>query len=312
MSLAGDASNRRYLRLTDPASGIRRIVMDAPPENGEDVRPFQNIANYLRKAGLSAPEIYAANPDTGFLLLEDLGDDLFARLIAREGSLEQPLYQAAADVLLALRSLPAPDLAEPDAADLAVMTEIAFHKYAAPITAGEQAPAQAEFLVRFREILDKQLSGQSVLALRDYHAENLIWLPDRAGPARVGLLDFQDAFLCHPAYDLVSLLQDARRDVTPETEAETIRYYIAHTGCDTAEFTTAYAVLGAQRNLRILGVFGRLCSDYGKPQYLDLVLRVWNHLMRDLDHPALRPVAGLLVDSLPEPTPENLSRLKHT
>ncbi|MCL6283517.1 phosphotransferase [Ruegeria sp. 2012CJ41-6] len=308
--LAGDASNRRYFRLTDPASGNRVILMDAPPENGEDIRPFKTIATHLHQAGLSAPEIHASDPEAGFLLLEDLGDDLFARLIAHDASHEPELYRAAADVLIALRNVPAPPVAKPDAATLADMTAIAFQKYAAPLTGHEQMPDSAEFLNRIRDILAHALNGPAVLALRDYHAENLIWLPDRSGPARVGLLDFQDAFLCHPAYDLVSLLQDARRDVSAETEADTIRYYIARTGVDASAFTTAYAVLGTQRNLRILGVFGRLCRDYGKPHYVDLIPRVWAHLMRDLEHPQLRPVAGLLQNTLPAPIPQNLSRLR--
>ncbi|MDP5219487.1 phosphotransferase [Ruegeria sp. 2205SS24-7] len=308
-ALAGDASNRRYLRLTDPA-GNRLILMDAPPENGEDVGPFQSIARHLRDIGLSAPVIHAADPKAGFLLLEDLGDGLFARLIERDAALENSLYQAASDVLITLRSAPVPSLAQPDATHLATMTGIAFEKYAEAITGRDQSQDAAEFQSRFHKILDQVLSDPPVLALRDYHAENLIWLPDRDGPARVGLLDFQDAFLCHPAYDLVSLLQDARRDVSPRTEAETIRYYIEGTGCDAHPFTTAYAVLGTQRNLRILGVFGRLCRDYGKPHYVKLIPRVWGHLMRDLYHPAMQSVAGLLRNSLPEPTPENLSRLR--
>ncbi|MFA3920088.1 aminoglycoside phosphotransferase family protein [Ruegeria hyattellae] len=310
--LAGDASNRRYFRVTVPASGNRLILMDAPPENGEDVRPFQTIAAHLRRIGLSAPEIHAADPKVGFLLLEDLGDDLFAHLIARDASIEPELYRAAADVLISLRDVAAPPVAKPDASTLAEMTAIAFQKYAAPITGHYQIPDSAEFLARFHDILARTLNGPAILTLRDYHAENLIWLPDRRGPARVGLLDFQDAFLCHPAYDLVSLLQDARRDVSPETEAETLRYYIAQTGADAGAFTAAYAVLGAQRNLRILGVFGRLCRDYGKPHYVDLIPRVWAHLMRDLQHTELRPVAALLRNGLPDPTPKNLSRLRHT
>ncbi|WP_372571562.1 aminoglycoside phosphotransferase family protein [Ruegeria jejuensis] len=308
-ALAGDASSRRYLRLTDP-TGNRLILMDAPPENGEDVRPFQSIARHLHEIGLSAPAIHAADPAAGFLLLEDLGNDLFVRLIERDETLEISLYQAASDVLISLRSAPTPSLARPDATHLAAMTGIAFEKYAEVITGRDHLQDAAEFQSRFHKILNQILSDPPVLALRDYHAENLIWLPDRNGPARVGLLDFQDAFLCHPAYDLVSLLQDARRDVSPPTEAETIRYYIERTGCEADPFTTAYAVLGAQRNLRILGVFGRLCRDYGKPHYVDLIPRVWGHLMRDLDHPALQSVAGLLRNNLPEPTPENLSRLR--
>ena len=148
------------------------------------------------------------------------------------------------------------------------------------------------------------------MILRDYHAENLIWLPGRKGIARVGLLDFQDAMTGHRAYDLVSLLQDVRRDVPAGIETRMLARYIDGSGTNDHAFRTAYAVLGAQRNLRILGVFARLATDYGKPRYVDLIPRVWAHLVRDLDHPALAPVAQMLVDTLPAPSPETLQRLR--
>lgn len=307
-ALTGDASNRRYERLSCPQTGRTEILMDAPPATGEDVRPFIRIAGHLRQIGLSAPEIRACDADAGFLLLEDLGDDLFASLIARDPDLEPDLYGAATDVLIALRNTPPPDLKAPDAAELAAMTGLAFSHYATPIAGAPVEPAP--FITAFRDTLGQHLTGPKVLALRDYHAENLIWLPGRSGVARVGLLDFQDAIVTHPAYDLVSLLQDARRDVPPATETAMIRYYIDQTGCDAAGFETAYALLGAQRNLRILGVFGRLSYQFGKPHYVDLIPRVWRQLMRDLDHPALTSVAGLLRTALPEPNYENLQRLK--
>ena len=175
---------------------------------------------------------------------------------------------------------------------------------------GADAALEAEFAGRFREILEATTTGAVVLVQRDYHADNLLWLPERAGAARVGLLDFQDAMAGHPGYDLVSLLQDVRRDVSAEVEAEMLRHYITESGVEDAAFRTAYAVLGAQRNLRILGVFGRLGLDYGKPQYVDMIPKVWAHVMRDLEHPALAPVAGLLRDALPAPTADVLARLR--
>ena len=147
-----------------------------------------------------------------------------------------------------------------------------------------------------------------VLVQRDYHAENLLWLPDRQGVARVGLLDFQAARAGHRAYDLVSLLQDARRDVPAGVEMRMLDRYIAKTGVDELGFRTAYTVLGVQRNLRILGVFARLSLDYGKPQYVNLIPRVWDHMNRGLEHPALAPVADIIRGAMPAPTPKFLKR----
>lgn len=170
--------------------------------------------------------------------------------------------------------------------------------------------AKMNFVRFFRKSVRNHNDATPVLIQRDYHAENLLWLPEREGIERVGLLDFQDAMSGHPAYDLVSLLQDARRDVAPEVEEAMIIRYLEKSGFDDSSYRAAYAVLGVQRNLRILGVFARLGQDHGKPHYVDLIPRVWNHLIRDLDHPALAPVAEKLRAELPEPTPENLERLK--
>lgn len=308
--LAGDASNRRYERLTDPETGRTAVLMDAPPEKGEDVRPFVRIANHLRAVGLSAPEIYAEDSEYGFLLLEDLGDDLFARLLERHPEMERTLYEAATDVLVALFDAPTIPL---DSYGPALMTELAalaFTKYASGITGEPDDDRREQFERRFEDILHREVQGPKVLIQRDYHAENLIWLPDREGVKRVGLLDFQCAMLGHPAYDLVSLLQDVRRKVPAGIEMTMVNRYIKATGIDDHGFRTAYAVLGAQRNLRILGVFARLATDYGKPRYVDMIPATWAHLTRDLDHPALAPVADLLREALPPPTPENLDRLR--
>jgi aminoglycoside/choline kinase family phosphotransferase len=193
------------------------------------------------------------------------------------------------------------------------MTELAalaFTKYAHAILGDHDEDAQERFELRFADILLQETSGTKVVVQRDYHAENLIWLPEREGVQRVGLLDFQLAMLGHPAYDLVSLLQDVRRTVPTGIEMQMVNRYIAASGMDDHDFRTAYSVLGAQRNLRILGVFARLATDYGKPHYVELIPATWAHLMRDLEHPALIPVAGILRDALPEPTAENLARLK--
>lgn len=311
--LAGDASNRRYERLTDPATGKTAVLMDAPPDRGEDVRPFVRVARFLGSVGLSAPKVLAQDADAGFLLLEDLGDDLFARVIPRSPELENSLYSAATDVLIALHAAPPPPLAAYDPPLMCDLALLAFDKYRDGIRGTPDMAARGAFASTFRAMLTEIAATATPVAIqRDYHAENLLWMPGRTGIARVGLLDFQDAMLGHPAYDLVSLLQDARRDVSPALETEMVERYLRRTGADRRAFETAYAVLGAQRNLRILGVFARLGMEYGKPHYVDLIPRVWGLLQRDLDHPALAPVAGMLRAALPEPTPDNLQRLRRS
>ncbi len=308
--LAGDASNRRYLRLSRAATGETAVLMDAPPDKGEDVRPFLRIARYLTGLGLSAPRILAEDANNGFLILEDLGDALFARVIAAAPGMEQPLYAAATDLLAELhRHAPPPDLKPYTPPIMADMAALAFDWYLTGATGGQSAQ-RARFHTCIRDTLVAHASAAEVLIQRDYHAENLIWLPDRTGAARVGLLDFQDAMTGHRAYDLVSVLQDARRDVPPAIETAMIDRYIAASGVEAQGFVTAYHCLGAQRNLRIMGVFARLCLRDGKAGYVDLIPRVWAHLARDLAHPALTPVAGILRDILPEPGPEILQRLK--
>ncbi|MBE1286054.1 MAG: phosphotransferase [Rhodobacteraceae bacterium] len=308
--LAGDASNRRYDRLTLPDTGETAVLMDAPPEKGEDVRPFVRIANHLRDQGLSAPEILAENAEQGFLLLEDLGDDLFARVIPEHPALEMTLYEAATDALVQVHQAPLPQLDRYGPRLMAEMAGLALSKYRTGIRGEPDEDLQRRFENHFEDILRLTTKGDTVLVQRDYHAENLLWLPDRTGVARVGLLDFQDARAGHRAYDLVSLLQDARRDVPAGVEMQMIDRYIRATGVDDHAFRTAYTVLGVQRNLRILGVFARLSLEYGKPFYVELIPRVWAHLVRGLEHPSLAPVAETIRDALPAPTPENLDRLR--
>ena len=215
--VAGDASNRRYDRLTNRA-GETAIFMDAPPDRGEDVKPFVRIAKYLINCGLSAPKIYHQDDIAGFLLIEDLGDAIFARLMESDPRTETPLYEAATDILIELHTHLTLSLPDCDAEWLTQMTAPAFEWYA--------HDSDGDILQRFRDIflpLTKKLeTSKKVVILRDYHAENLLWLPDRTGIAKVGLLDFQDALLGHPAYDLVSILQDARRDVPQDVEAAMI------------------------------------------------------------------------------------------
>lgn len=304
-TVAGDASNRRYDRLKN-SDGETVILMDAPREKGEDVRPFIHIAQHLRTIGLSAPEILVKDIEHGFLLIEDLGDDLFARVLDQDVNLERPLYTAAVDVLTHLHSAPCPDLNPYDAKIMTQMAALSYEWYACE----SKAEAATKFTNAFHTLIAPLDAEPRVLIQRDYHAENLLWLPSRKGVSRVGLLDFQDAMSGHPAYDLVSILQDARRDVDPVTETEMKAYYVAENGLDATEFDRAYAILGLQRNLRIIGVFARLCMRDGKAHYVDLIPRVWAHMQTNLKHPALSEIATVVNADLPQPTPEFLEHLK--
>lgn len=308
--VAGDASNRSYARLTRD-DGATAILMDAPPETGEDVRPFIAVDRYLVGLGLSAPEIYAEEIETGFLLLEDLGDALFARVLSETPNRETEIYEAATDALLELHRHAPPDWLRPyDTPLMTDMAALAYRFYVTGIAGVPDEPAEARFRAGFAPVLDRYVTGPQVLVQRDYHAENLLWLPRRRGVARVGMIDFQDATSGHISYDLLSLLQDARRDVPVETERAMVTRYVDRSGSDRTGFDAAYHVLGVQRNMRILGVFARLCLFQGKSHYVDMIPRVWGYLSRDLDHPALADIADMIRDHLPPPTPAALQTLK--
>lgn len=307
--LAGDASNRKYERLT-LADGSRAVLMDAPPQKGEDVQPFVTIAQYLCGIGLSAPRIFHQNVEHGFLLIEDLGDRLYAREIVKNPSSERMLYEAAVDVLTQAHKAPPPALPSYNAETTVPLAALSFDWYQFGATGSVDETAKAAFTSAFSAKIAPLDTAPHVLIQRDYHAENLLWLPDRQGAARVGLLDFQDAMLGHPAYDLVSILQDARRDVPPEIEAAMKQRFVIQNGLEVEEFSTAYAILGLQRNLRILGVFARLCLRDGKAHYVDLLPRVWAHVQTNLRHPALADIALQLNTALPEPSASVLATLK--
>ncbi|NNK77321.1 MAG: phosphotransferase [Litoreibacter sp.] len=311
MNIAGDASGRSYERLRR-GDGTTAVLMDAPSEKGEDVRPFVHVANHLNAIGLSAPKILCANPALGFLLLEDLGDDLFARIIAQDPGREADLYKAAIDVLIAIQSAQPSAGLEPygpaQMAQTALLAVDWYLRYASPDARKEDVREEFEALIS--GLLTPLTGTDPVVVLRDYHSENLLWLPERRGAAQVGLLDFQDAMLGHPAYDLASLLKDARRDVTPATQNDMVSYFLDQTGADRSRFLRDYAICSAQRNLRIIGVFTRLCVRDGKRHYPDMIPRVWDNLMGDLVHPDLGALKEFVVQTFPKPTPEILRRIK--
>lgn len=309
--LAGDASNRRYFRVVKGSD--HAVLMDAPPDRGEDVRPFVRMTEHLRGAGLSAPALLAQDPDAGFLLLEDLGDDLFARLLERSPTDETDLYAAAVDLLADALPPAGPEIAA--AYDWEVLlreARAAPDWYLAGVTG--QSPS-ADLLAEFADLLASALTpvrdDRSCLVLRDYHAENLLWLPERIGAARVGLLDYQDALCGHPAYDLVSLLEDARRDTAPTLQESMVSRYLAkRADIEPRAFRAAYAALGAQRNLKIVGYFARLSMRDSKDRYLDLIPRVWQHLTRDLAHGDLAALRRFVERHLPSPEPSRLAAIR--
>ena len=308
--LAGDASPRRYDRLSRGAE--RAVLMDAPPDTGEDVRPFVAVTEWLQAHGLSAPALLASDPDRGFLLIEDLGDALFARHVVNQPTEEDTLYAAAVDLLGTLARQRPPDwLAPYDAAALLREARLLTEWYLPTAKPDPSSDRNRTYDALITDACADVATVATTVVLRDYHAENLIWLPQRSGHARVGLLDYQDALAGHPAYDLASLLEDARRDTSPELRAAMMsRYLDGWPAAEADAFRAAYATLGAQRNLKIVGIFARLALRDGKPGYLDLIPRVWSHLMRDLSAPHLGPLARWVHAHVPAPDPAVLERFR--
>ena len=328
--LPGDASARRYFRLHDGAR--RALVMDAPrmPDGppirdgkpysqiahiAEDVRPFVAIARHLRALGLSAPEILAVDLDGGLLLTEDLGDRVFGAEVAA-GADQRALWRAGVDALLALHRAPVErrlgigdgsfhEVPPFDLAALQIEVELLTDWYVPALTGAPiVAEARAAFLAAWRPAFARLIAMPSGLLLRDYHSPNLLILPERVGAKRAGIIDFQDAMIGPRAYDLVSLLQDARLDVALEIEAGLLAYYCTEAaatqpGFDRAAFEWSYAALGAQRNTKILGIFARLARRDGKPRYLQHIPRIWRYLERDLAHPGLASLAAWYEQNLP-------------
>jgi aminoglycoside/choline kinase family phosphotransferase len=287
LPLAGDASFRRYFRIVDGAR--RAVLMDAPPPH-EDPRPFIEIAQWLGARGFAAPQIHGIDLDQGLVLLEDFGDDRMREAVDGDVTREGALYEAAIDILIALHAEEALPAEPYDRAVLRREADLLVEWYCPAIGV---EPDIAAYHAAWDQVFDHALPTRPVTVLRDYHAENLM-LTDNG----LGLLDFQDALAGHAAYDLVSLLQDARRDVAPELEAKMLEYYRARVD-DDPRFDDAYHVLGAQRNAKIIGIFTRLWYRDGKPRYPTLCPRVWRYLDRDLAHPALAPVAAWFDATIP-------------
>jgi hypothetical protein len=283
--LAGDASFRRYFRVHRGQSTA--VLMDAPPEH-EDIGPFLTVAGHLIDRGLRPPRPLAIDRTRGLLLLEDFGDDRVGPLLEREPQRERETYEAAIAILARLAAQPAPDDVPPYDDEAMSREVLLFTDWYGPALGLDLDPDS--FLEAWRSTWGDVLSAAAadpVLVLRDYHADNLMVLPD----GELGLLDFQDALGGHAAYDLVSLLQDARRDVSPELEEAMIAHYCELANvADPGFFRAQYEILGAQRNIKILGIFTRLWKRDGKPGYVGMHPRIWNYVDRNLGHPALAPV----------------------
>ncbi|MCD2323870.1 phosphotransferase [Sphingomonas sp. IC-56] len=279
--VAGDASFRRYFRAVE--HDRTAILMDAPPPH-EDPRPFIAIAEWLTGRGFAAPRILHQDLDQGLVLIEDFGDARLKETVEAAPESELRLYEAAVDLLIRLAAQ-AP-------ADVPLYDQAVYQREAALLpewycpAMGLEVDAQG-YADAWDAVLAPVLEHAPVTVLRDYHAENIMLI---GGSESLGLLDFQDALAGHPAYDLVSLLQDARRDVPAALETAMLDRYKRVTGVGGA-FDVAYHVLGAQRNAKIVGIFTRLWKRDGKPRYAALCPRVWGYLERDLKHPALKPVA---------------------
>jgi aminoglycoside/choline kinase family phosphotransferase len=312
VSLAGDASFRRYYRLVDGARSV--VLMDAPPPF-EDVRPYVAVAAILRGLGFSAPQIHAEDPAQGFLLIEDFGDDRYTRMLdaaaangVARGADETALYALAVDTLVALhRAVAASGLpALPLYDETRLLAEAALLvDWYAPSVLGAPLPTavREDYLGRWRDVLPRAVLSAPTVVLRDYHVDNLMLLGGRRDVQACGLLDFQDAVLGPASYDLVSLLEDARRDVPAALRtAMTERYLAAFPGLGRAGFVRSGAILAAQRNAKILGIFTRLWRRDGKPAYLAHITRVWRLLEAALRRePALTPIGDWLDRHLPPP-----------
>jgi hypothetical protein len=330
--IQGDASTRIYERLR--IDDRRAILMNAPrrPDGlpirdarpysaiahlAEDIVPFVALANGLRQFGFSAPQIYEAEMADGLLIIEDLGSEPVVT-----GDPAAPIedrYSAAVDALIALHKL---DLVETvpvaphvshrlpyyDLDSYLIEAELLLDWYLPRLGGAVSQSIRDSYLSLWREALAVPLETKPTWVLRDFHSPNLIWLPDRTAIARVGVLDFQDALMGPPAYDLASLLQDARVDVPELMEVALLGQYVKQRGEHDAEFDPAnfiqvYATVAAQRASKILGIFSRLDQRDGKPQYLRHIPRVWSYLQRSLAHPALGPLREWYNVNLPAPKP---------
>ena len=300
--IPGDASFRRYFRIAD--QGRKAMLMFAPPPE-EDPQPFLHVAHWLADQGMRAPQIFAEDAAQGWVLIEDFGDDRMRDWLDANPQGETGAYTAAVDALVSLHTKSAGPFDPYDMAVYAREAQLLTQWYCPAMQIDVDA---ASYTRAWNAAMAPMLAADrpAVTVLRDYHAENIMLLgPDEMGQGEQGLIDFQDALVGHPAYDLVSLLQDARRDVSADLERLMLDHYLAQANADD-HFLADYARLGAQRNAKIVGIFARLWKRDGKPRYLSYIPRVWDALERDLRHPALAPVAAWFDANIPRQIRDNL------
>jgi len=336
-ALPGDASTRHYFRVA--SDGRHAMLMDQPqhaetpaahaaatPEErhalgynavarlaGADCTRFVAISDFLRSRGLSTPKIYSADCADGFVLMEDFGERLYADILNTGKKDESELYKAAVEALARLHADSAPAEISPQIAlypydETAMLAEIALlTDWYFPLALNRKATTEetSEHRELWRKLLMLVKGADAKFVHRDYHAQNLLWLPDRSGAARVGVIDFQDAVAGSSAYDLVSLLEDARRDVSPELAEATINHYLSimrdqGTAIVEDEMRAAFAIMAAQRNAKIVGIFSRLWLRDDKPRYIGYLPRVWGYLRHDLEHPALADLRNWYKRVLPQ------------
>lgn len=333
--IQGDASTRSYERLTRGAE--KAVLMNAPkgaelpsePDGasvaerkalgynalarlaGPNMESFVAIASELSRRGLSAPKIIDADLERGFILLEDFGSTVFAKVVAQDADLERPLYEAAVDSLAAIYRCSFPTVLshndikwtvrDYDEAALLAETDLFLDWYAKDYKKSFEGEAREAFYKLYAKSFRLLKAHASGLALRDFHAENLFWLPERQGVANVGLIDFQDGLFVHPSYDLMSLITDIRRDVTPELKDRLISRFCEKAGLkDDEDFRAAYSVMSVQRGTKLLGFPVRADLKFGKPQYRALLPRVKRHLNDDLLHPAVADIRVWFENNMPE------------
>lgn len=296
LKLKSDASFRSYERILSDKNSY--ILMDAPPGK-EETLPFIKIAKFLRANDLSAPEIFAEDTCNGFLLLEDFGDASFNNIFNGKSSLsaeltETRIYDKAIDALIHLHKLSPSSIDLPNYDEAMLLRESnLFIEWYVSVLNGEnlKKEIQEEFNLILKHLLSLCNSFPNVIVLRDYHADNLIWLNDRIAHRKAGLLDFQDAVIGSPVYDIVSLLEDARRDVSQSLADSMIKRYLrAFPQYSQKDFNAAYAIYGLQRNLKIIGIFARQAVRNKNPTYLSMLPRIWKYIHNDLKHPLLFPL----------------------
>ncbi len=334
-NVPGDASTRRYERLT--YKGQPAVLMDAPKSSeapsepvgatietrrklgynatarlaGGDMTSFAALSQALIRRGFSAPKIIAADLGRGFLLLEDFGRAVFAPIIEADPAQEAPLYKAAIDTLAAIYRSSFPPVLnygssewrvrDYDETALCAEMDLCLDWYAKGVGREIKPAARSQFFLHWRDAFKALEAHKPGLALRDFHAENLFWLPERDGNARVGLIDFQDALFVHPAYDVASLIEDIRRDVSSELSAVLLEEFCDKSGLSyDADFLAAYAVMGGQRNTKLLGFPVRAELKFGKPQYMALMPRVKRHFKNSLQHDIMTDIYIWFENHLPE------------